>query len=206
MNATFPRPGKFRTLPIFQAVVRRVGRRELGEVPVPPVELSGVDDDAADRGSVTSDELCGGVDHDVRTVVEGTEQDGEASCCRPPEDPASCATFETAAKSSVSSFGLPTLSAKTAFVFFVIAFRKLSGPSGRRTSPRSPVSGRCSGTGCTSRRKGRTTKGSRPRAGDVQQGERLRRLAGSDRERPGAPSSCATRCSNTSVVGFMIRV
>ena len=44
--------------------------------------------------------------------------------------PASCATFETAAKSSVSSFGLPTLSAKTAFVFFVIAFRKLSGSFG----------------------------------------------------------------------------
>ena len=56
--------------------------------------------------------------------------------------PASCAIFETAAKSSVSSLGFPTVSAKIAFVFFVSAFRKLSGSFGSTNFTSIPIFGK----------------------------------------------------------------
>ena len=63
-------------LPVAQAVVGRVGFRDLGEFPVRPVELSPVHDRAPDRGPVAADELGERVDHDVRSVFEGPEEIG----------------------------------------------------------------------------------------------------------------------------------
>ena len=37
-----------------------------------PVELTGIDDDTSDGCSVTSDELRGGVDYDIGTVLDGS--------------------------------------------------------------------------------------------------------------------------------------
>ena len=43
-----------------------------------PVKLAGVHDDAAQGGAVAADELGGGVDHDVRAVLDGADQIGRA--------------------------------------------------------------------------------------------------------------------------------
>ena len=39
-----------------------------------PVELAGIDDDAAQGGAVAADELGGRVDNDVRAVLNGADQ------------------------------------------------------------------------------------------------------------------------------------
>ena len=43
-----------------------------------PVELAGIHDDPAQSGAVAADELGGGVDHDVRAVLDGPDQIGGA--------------------------------------------------------------------------------------------------------------------------------
>jgi len=63
-------------LPELQPVIRRVGGGELGEVPVPPVELPGVDDDAADRGPVAADEFGWRSGSRCPPVVEGRSRKG----------------------------------------------------------------------------------------------------------------------------------
>ncbi len=57
-------------LPEFQAVIARVRFGELGEFAVSPVEFSGIDDDAADGGAVTADELRRRCGQDVGPVVD----------------------------------------------------------------------------------------------------------------------------------------
>jgi hypothetical protein len=62
--------------PELEAVVAFAGLDELGEAFAvgAPVELAGVDDDAADGCAVAADPFCGGVDDDVGAVVDGTEE------------------------------------------------------------------------------------------------------------------------------------
>ena len=70
MNASGPNACDIR-----EAVVRRVGLGEVLEAAGSgPVELAGVDDDAADGGAVAAEELGGGVDHDVGAPLDGPHQ------------------------------------------------------------------------------------------------------------------------------------
>ena len=59
-----------------EAVVRHVGLGEAGELAVTPVEVTAVDDDAADGGAVAADVLGGRVDDDVGAVLERTVEVG----------------------------------------------------------------------------------------------------------------------------------
>jgi hypothetical protein len=63
-------------LPELEAVVAFAGLDELGEALAvgAPVELAGVDDDAADGCAVAADPFCGGVDDDVSAVVNGADE------------------------------------------------------------------------------------------------------------------------------------
>ena len=72
-----PQPRKVpERLPELHPVVGRVGLGELGELPVPPVELPRVDDDAADGRPVAADELRGRVDHRCPRRGRRAAQDG----------------------------------------------------------------------------------------------------------------------------------
>ena len=60
-------------------VVTRVRLREGGEFAAGlPVELAGVNDDAAQRGAVAADELGGRMDNDVGTMLDRADQVGRA--------------------------------------------------------------------------------------------------------------------------------
>jgi hypothetical protein len=63
-------PAAAEDLPEVQAVVARRRIGEQRELAVAPVELAGVDDDAADRGAVAADPLGGRLDDDVGAVVD----------------------------------------------------------------------------------------------------------------------------------------
>ena len=61
-----------------------VGRNRLGhgrEIAVTPVEATGLDDDTAEGGSVTAQELGDRVDDDVRAVLDGANQVGGGQGC-----------------------------------------------------------------------------------------------------------------------------
>ena len=56
-------------------MVAGIRLREGGELAAGlPVKLAGVNNDAAQRGAVAADELGGGMDHDVRAVLDGADQ------------------------------------------------------------------------------------------------------------------------------------
>jgi hypothetical protein len=69
---------------VGEAVVGGIGLGEVGEAAGGlPVELAGVDDDAADGGAVAADELGGGVDDDVGAPLDGADEGrGCGRCCR----------------------------------------------------------------------------------------------------------------------------
>ena len=74
-KATFPISGNVaERVPELQAVIAGVGLRELRELAVAPVELAGVDDDAADGGAVAADVLRRGERQDVGAVVDGPDE------------------------------------------------------------------------------------------------------------------------------------
>mgnify|MGYP003343966415 CR=1 FL=1 len=51
-------------------MVGLVRLREAGETPIAPVEVASVDDEAADGRAMAADVLGGGVDDDVRAMLE----------------------------------------------------------------------------------------------------------------------------------------
>ena len=57
-------------------VVVGVGRGELGELAIGPVEAPAVDDDAPQGGAVAADVFRGTVDHDVSAMSQGIQQIG----------------------------------------------------------------------------------------------------------------------------------
>lgn len=61
-------------LPELEAVVAVRRLRHLREAAVVPLELSAIDDNAADGGAVAADPLCRRVDYDVGAVVDGTDE------------------------------------------------------------------------------------------------------------------------------------
>ena len=62
---------------IGEAVIGGVSVGEVGEASGGfPVEVAGVDDDSADRGSMAADVFCGGLDDDVGTVLDGADEGG----------------------------------------------------------------------------------------------------------------------------------
>ena len=63
-----------RQVGIYQPVIGWIGRGEVGEALVVPVELAAVHDGAADAGAVPADELGGGVRDDIRAPLERAEQ------------------------------------------------------------------------------------------------------------------------------------
>ena len=70
MKASGPKASR-----VGEAVIRRVGLSELLEAARRrPVELAGIDDDAADGGAVSAEELGRGVDHDVGSPLDGTDK------------------------------------------------------------------------------------------------------------------------------------
>lgn len=63
-------------LPELEAVVTLGGLNELGETGtvLSPVKLAAVDDDTSNGGAVATDPLGGGVDHDVGTMLDGSDE------------------------------------------------------------------------------------------------------------------------------------
>ena len=71
--------GRAGSLGKADAVVTGVRLREGGEFAAGlPVELAGVNDDAAQRGAVAADELGGRMDNDVGTMLDRADQVGRA--------------------------------------------------------------------------------------------------------------------------------
>ena len=64
-----------------EAVVRRVGIGEAGELIVLEViELATVDDDTTEAGSVTANELCSAMHHDISSVLDRTNEVRGTEC------------------------------------------------------------------------------------------------------------------------------
>ena len=60
---------------VGKAVIGRVGFGELLEAAGGgPVELAGVDNDAADGGAVAAEKLGGGIDHDIGSPLDGADK------------------------------------------------------------------------------------------------------------------------------------
>ena len=56
-------------------MIAGIGLCELRELATGrPVKLSSVNDESAESGSVSADELGSGVNYDIRTVLKGTDQ------------------------------------------------------------------------------------------------------------------------------------
>ena len=55
-------------------MIARIGFGERGELPIVPAELTGIDDDATDGVAMPSYVLGGGMDDDVRSMVDRSYQ------------------------------------------------------------------------------------------------------------------------------------
>jgi hypothetical protein len=107
----------------------------------------------------------------------------------------------------VSSFGFPTVSAKIAFVFFVSAFRKFAGAFGSTNFTSIPILGNV-----LEKRlyvppyNDAEEMISSPERAMFRSARVSAAWPDATARAPVPPSSCAIRCSKTSVVGFIIRV
>jgi len=131
MNARSEDRGSSEDLPELQPVVRRIGFGEVGEVPVSPIELPGVDDDPADRVPCPP----------MNLVAEWTTMSAPWSIGRIRKRrgivlsttsgiPASWAIFETDRNRGCRAWDSPPFPRNTAFVLFVSAFLKFLGSPG----------------------------------------------------------------------------
>ena len=59
---------------VFEAVVARVRLGKFGEFAVCPVEIAGIDDNAADACAVAADELCAAMNNNIDAVFNRPEQ------------------------------------------------------------------------------------------------------------------------------------
>ena len=59
---------------IYQAVIRRIGCIKVFKLSVGEIVIAAVNDDAANGGAMSADELGGGVGDDVCTILKRTEK------------------------------------------------------------------------------------------------------------------------------------
>ncbi len=75
LDAGFGDESGFTQVSILDAVVAGIGRGEIFEATAAcPIEIAAIDDDPADRGAVTAEELGGGMGDDIGTPFERPAQ------------------------------------------------------------------------------------------------------------------------------------